>query len=60
MQPSFPDSPEACALMLFAMVLAMEPAQPNEPARRWALDLFADCLRVVHGKPRLEEIISRH
>ncbi|MDE2107217.1 MAG: hypothetical protein KGL39_59015 [Patescibacteria group bacterium] len=47
---SFPDSPEACALVLFAMVLALEPERRNEPARRWALDLFADCLRAVRGE----------
>ena len=55
MQPGFPESPEACALMLFAMVLELDPQRQNEPPRRWALALFADCLRVVRGDARDDE-----
>lgn len=48
---SFPDSPEAVALCLFAMIVSSQ----DETTRRndfagWALDLFAQCLNTAKGK----------
>lgn len=50
MQTGFPDSPEACALVLFAMVLALDAPKKNERPEKWALDLYAACLRAVRGE----------
>lgn len=47
----FPETPEAIALVLLFMVLARQCEKSHDPPR--LLDLYAECLRTVTGKPRL-------
>lgn len=47
--PDFPDSPEAVALVLWAIIAVSTAPTDDIPRAAWLLDLYADCLRAAQG-----------
>jgi hypothetical protein len=48
---SWPETPEAVALLLLTIILQRSGAEPgsNQPPAKQILDLYAECLRTTYG-----------
>lgn len=48
--PEFPETPEAVALVLFAIIAITTAPTGNIPRSAWLLDVYADCLEAAQGE----------